>query len=262
MDFEIPKVMGILNITDDSFYSRSRTLTEKIIRERTLQMLEEGVDIIDIGGCSTRPGYKEPPLEIEMNRVELGCRIVRELSSEIPISVDTYRSYIAEKAIVDWNVNIINDISGGVDPDMWSLLGREHLPYVLTYNKSFPAGVSDITAEIISDLSKGLNELHRKGVNDVIIDPGFGFEKNLEQNFCIFDELNEFVKIGVPILVGISRKSIIYKTLDYSPEESLNGTIALNAIALEKGTNILRVHDVKAAKETVKLYSAIKNIVA
>lgn len=258
MELDVPKVMGILNVTPDSFYSESRTFAETDIRKRIELMVNEGVDIIDVGGCSTRPGYKEPSEDEEWERVNMGCRLVRELAPSIPLSIDTFRSTVAKKAILHWNADIINDVSGGKDPEMFSVVAQHRLIYVLTHNREENVGYSDVTAEVITELSKKINELHRLGENDIVIDPGFGFAKTLEENFRLLDELEEFTKIGYPLLVGVSRKSMIYKTLDCTPEETLTGTIALDAISLIKGANILRVHDVKPAVETIKLYKKLK----
>ena len=258
MDLGIPKVMGILNVTPDSFYAESRRFEEDAVRRRVEEMLSEGVDIIDIGGCSTRPGYEAPDEDNELKRVELGCRIVREISQSIPLSVDTFRSRIAATVIKDWNVNIINDVSGGQDSEMPHVIAENKVVYVLTHNRVKTENYNDVTAEVITELSQKLNELHRSGVNDIILDPGFGFAKNIEDNFRLLEELGEIAKIGLPLLVGISRKSMIYKSLGCTPEESLVGTVALDAISLEKGANILRVHDVKAAVETVKLFNRLK----
>lgn len=261
LDLEVPKVMGILNVTPDSFYSESRKNTADKIEARVRFMLDEGVDIIDIGGCSTRPGFKPPSPEEEIKRIEEGCRIIRKLAPDLPVSVDTYRSEVARYAILNWQAGIINDISGGKDPKIFDLAAETKTAYILTHNSidTSPVVYNDITAEAVTALSKKVNELHRLGVNDVIIDPGFGFAKKLEENFQIFEELEEFAKIGLPLLVGISRKSMIYKTLGVSPEDALTGTIALDAIALTKGANILRVHDVKLAVETIKLFRKLKD---
>ena len=258
MDLEVPKVMGILNITPDSFYSGSRVSERREIEERVKRMLEEGVDIIDIGGCSTRPGFSEPTEKEEAERVDMGCEVVREITPDIPLSVDTYRSSVALHSIEKWGIDIVNDISGGLDPEMWPMVADKKVAYVLTHNRQENNGYKNVTAEVITELSKSVNELHRLGVNDVIVDPGFGFAKSLDENFKLLNDLDLIKEIGLPLLVGISRKSMIYKTLNLTPEESLVGTIALNSIALEKGCDILRVHDVKAAKETVKLFAKLK----
>lgn len=261
MDLSVPKVMGILNVTPDSFFTGSRAVSDDIIRKKVEKMIADGADIIDVGGCSTRPGFQSPSEKEEWERVERGCRIVRELSCDIPLSIDTFRAAVAEKAVERWNAGIINDVSGGVDENMWPFIAAYRVPYVLTHNRSREEGYAykDVTADVIIELSKKVSELHRLGVNDVIIDPGFGFAKTIEENFRIFEELNEVARMGYPLLVGISRKSMIYKTLGCSPEESLAGTIALDALALEKGANILRVHDVKEAADTVKLFAKLKN---
>ena len=258
MELDVPKVMGVLNVTPDSFYTESRKQGEEEIRMQVKRMLAEGVDIIDVGGCSTRPGFTPPDEKEEWARVNLGCRLVREVAPDMVLSVDTFRASVAKAALSIWNADIINDISGGADPEMFDIVARYKAVYVLTHNKPDNTGYGDITSEVITDLSKKVNTLHRKGVNDIILDPGFGFAKTLEENFRLFNELEELGKMGLPLLVGVSRKSMIFKTLGCTPEESLTGTIALNAIALEKGANILRVHDVKEAAETVKIYQKIK----
>lgn len=253
----IPKVMGILNVTPDSFFSESCNFSEESIRKRVRQIISEGADIIDVGGCSTKPGSIPTSEKEELERVELGCKIVRDLNPEIPLSVDTFRSSVASMAIKQWNANIVNDVSGGEDPQMWDLVASAKVGYVLTHNDSNKV-IGDITFNVVVDLSKKINDLHKLGISDIIVDPGFGFGKQLQDNFQILAELNEIKKIGLPVLVGLSRKSMIYKSLDKKPEDSLIGTVALDAIALEKGADILRVHDVKEAIETVKLFSLLK----
>lgn len=256
MDLDVPKVMGILNITPDSFYSESRTKVKDEIFLRVSRMIEEGVDIIDIGGCSTRPGFTPPSEKEEIDRINLGCKIVKEVSTKIPISIDTFRASVAENAIKNWNVNIINDISGGEDPKMFEVVAKNKIIYVLTYNNRNSR--SNILADALTFLSDKISKLHILGVNDIIIDPGFGFGKFFEENYQLFNGLNEISKIGCPVLVGISRKSMIYKELNCGPEDALPGTIALNALALDKGANILRVHDVKDARDVLKIYMKLK----
>lgn len=259
IDLDSPKVMGILNVTPDSFFSGSRKEQESQVRERIERMVDEGVDIIDVGGCSTRPGFSAPDVEEEIRRLEKGCKAAREIASELPLSVDTFRVNVAEWAIKEFDADIINDVSGGEDPEMWPLMARERKVYVLTHNhKDGNTIYHDVTADVITELSKQINELHRLGVNDVIVDPGFGFVKTPDQNLRLLGELDEIARTGWPLLVGVSRKSMIFKTLGCTPEESLTGTIALNAVALEKGASILRVHDVKEAKETVKLIKKLR----
>lgn len=258
MDLSIPKVMGILNVTSDSFYAQSRTFSDSLIKEKTIEMLEAGVDIIDIGGCSTRPGFIAPSIEEEWERVDRGCRIVRELDLKIPLSIDTFRSEIAEKAIEKWDVGIVNDISGVMSSSMWELVAKNQIAYILTHNNELHgASPNETTARVITELSFKVNELHRLGVNDVIIDPGFGFGKTLEENYQLLSNLEEFSRIDCPLLVGISRKSMIWKVLENSPEDCLAGTITLNTVSLMKGANILRVHDVKEAKDTVKVFKRL-----
>lgn len=258
LDFGVPKVMGILNVTPDSFYTSSRHIAPEEIRRSVARMVAEGADMIDVGGCSTRPGYEPPGAGEEWERVNLGCGIVKELAPEIPVSVDTFRAEVARKALDRWQVDIVNDVSGGADPDMWPLVAEKKVVYVLTHNREDGSTeYDDVVANVVTELSVKLNELHRLGVNDVIIDPGFGFAKTLDQNFCVMEELPALVRIGKPLLVGVSRKSMIYKTLGKLPEDSLAGTIALDAIALEKGANILRVHDVREAVDTVKIFRAL-----
>lgn len=260
MDVSIPRVMGILNVTSDSFYVDSRINDKDSLKAKVTEMIEEGVDIIDVGGCSTRPGFIPVSEEEELLRVSEACEIIRNIDTEIPLSIDTFRANVAKKCIDDWEADIINDITGGADPLMWEIVSEYKKAYILTHNRNSTDSqkYDDVTAEVVSELSKRVSELHRLCVNDVIIDPGFGFAKNLEQNFRLFDELNEIARIGLPVLVGISRKSMIWKTLEISPEEALTGTVALNSWALDKGANILRVHDVKEAKQTVKLYMKLK----
>ena len=261
MDLDVPKVMGILNITPDSFFQQSRTPSESLIRERVERMMEVGADIIDIGGCSTRPGYTPPGEAEEWERLNLGCRIVREAAPEVPISVDTFRHTVARRAIDKWGIEIVNDVSGCIDPYMGETVAHAGVAYVLTHNRADGnTDYNDVTADVITELSWKINELHRLGVNDVIVDPGFGFAKTVEQNFRLLDELDEVAAMGCPVLAGISRKSMIWRSLGCSPDEALAGTVALDAIALEKGASILRVHDVREAKETVRLFTKLKNI--
>lgn len=260
INFDVPKVMGILNVTPDSFYSESRYATENEVRKKVESMIKDGVDIIDVGGCSTRPGFILPSEKEEWDRVNLGCRVIKEIAPDLPLSVDTFRAEIAKKAIIEWQVDIINDISGGIDPDMWETVAREKVVYVLTHNRMNGNDTyENVTAEVIKELSIKINQLHKLGVNDIIIDPGFGFSKNVDTNLCLFSQLNDIKRMGYPLLVGISRKSMVFKPLGISPEEALSATIALNALALDKGADILRVHDVKEANDTLKIYTRLKN---
>lgn len=260
LNLDVPRVMGILNVTPDSFYPGSRTSGHSEIRQRIQKMVEQGVDIIDIGGCSTRPGYTEVSEGEEWERVNLACSIVRELGIDLPLSIDTFRSSVARKAYEEWQIDIVNDVSGGTDPEMWPFVAQNHLAYVLTHNRTDGKDYKDITAEVVTELSWKLYELYKLGVNDVIVDPGLGFAKTLRQNYELLNELEELAETGCPVLVGLSRKLMIYKLIGEDSDSTLTGTVALDAIALEKGANILRVHDVREAKETVKLFCALKNI--
>lgn len=267
IDLSTPKVMGILNITPDSFYDGSRYLKEEDIEKRILQLINDGADFIDIGGCSTRPGSYSPSPEEEWTRISLGLKLLSAISPDFPASVDTFRSEIAIKAVELYGPVIINDISGGnLDKKMWDTVAELKVPYVLSHMRGTPENMDsfceykDVVSEVITELSWKLNELFRKGVCDVIVDPGFGFAKTIDQNFKILAELQEFVKMDQPLLVGVSRKSMIYKTLGISPQDSLCGTVALETVALMKGANILRVHDVKEAVEIVKLVNIMNSV--
>lgn len=265
MDFDVPKVMGIINVTPDSFYSGSRTQDSFEIRGRVEQIVSEGVDIIDLGGYSSRPGADEVSPQEEYDRLARGLEIVKDVAPDVPVSVDTFRASVARRCVEEWNVDIINDIGGGtLDPEIWQTVADLRVAYVLMHMRGTPSTMQqltdydDVTADVITDLAKKAYELRGLGVNDIIIDPGFGFAKTVAQNFKMLDELGEFCKMGMPVLAGMSRKTMIWKTLGITPADSLEGTVALGAIALDRGADILRVHDVKAAVETVKLMRALK----
>ena len=257
-----PQIMGIINVTPDSFYSGSRTLLEADIRSRVERMLEEGVDIVDIGAYSSRPGAADVTPSEEMARLETGMKIIRSLNAEIPVSVDTFRAEVAREAVCNMGADIVNDISGGdLDNAMWETVAELNTPYILMHMRGTPSDMqnftdyADVTADVIADLSRKLRQLRLMGVADVIVDPGFGFSKTLEQNFEMLRNLEVFTAaLDAPLLAGMSRKSMIYKLLGTTPAEALNGTTVLNTMALERGTSILRVHDVKAAVEALKLY--------
>lgn len=257
-----PQIMGIINVTPDSFYSGSRTLLEADIRSRVERMLEEGVDIVDIGAYSSRPGAADVTTSEEMARLETGMKIIRSLNAEIPVSVDTFRAEVAREAVCNMGADIVNDISGGdLDNAMWETVAELNAPYILMHMRGTPSDMqnftdyADVTADVIADLSRKLRQLRLMGVADVIVDPGFGFSKTLEQNFEMLRNLEVFTAaLDAPLLAGMSRKSMIYKLLGTTPAEALNGTTVLNTMALERGTSILRVHDVKAAVEALKLY--------
>ncbi len=262
--FDTPKVMGIINTTPDSFFSRSRTPESNAIAERVERMIEEGVDYFDVGGYSSRPGASDISADEEYSRLAPALEIIRKISPETPVSVDTFRASVARKCIEDWNVEIINDISGGtLDPEMWGTVAEAGVAYILMHLRGTPATMQqftdykDVVAEVLSDLAFKIASLRQLGVSDIIIDPGFGFAKTVEQNFTLLSKLKVFRETGCPILAGLSRKSMIWKTLGSSPEDALNGTTALNMAALMNGADILRVHDVAEARECVKLFNKL-----
>lgn len=257
--------MGIVNVTPDSFYSGSRTLGRDEIRERVRTLVAEGTDILDLGGYSSRPGAGDVSPEEEYSRLATGLEVVKDVAPDVPVSIDTFRASVARRCVEEWGADIINDISGGtLDPDMWHTVADLRVAYVLMHTRGTPATMqgltdyADVTAEVITDLAKKVYELRGLGVNDIIIDPGFGFAKTVEQNFRLLDELGEFCKMGMPVLAGLSRKTMIWKTLGITPEESLDGTIALDAIALDRGADIVRVHDVAPAVATARLVGAMR----
>ena len=264
IDFRSPKVMGIVNVTPDSFYSGSRTPGDSEILGLVLQLRDEGADMVDLGGYSSRPGAQEVPEDEEYSRLARGLEIIRKEWEEVPVSVDTFRASVARRCVEEWDVDIINDIGGGtLDADMWETVADLGVAYVLMHTRGTPATMqtltdyADVTAEVLTDLARKVYELRGLGVNDIIIDPGFGFAKTVEQNFRILDELGQFCRMGLPVLAGLSRKSMIWKTLGTTPEGSYEGTVALNAIALDRGADILRVHDVEAARQTVELITKL-----
>ena len=256
-----PVVMGILNITPDSFYAGSRTPDTDSLKERVARMLKEGADIIDVGACSTRPGSDPVGIDEEMNRLCRALPVIRRIAPEAIISVDTFRAEIARTAITELDCDIINDISGGErDPEMIQTVASLQVPYVLTHCRNMTEQASsDITPDVMKDLSEKFNELSLAGVNDVIIDPGIGFGKTLEQNYDILRSLPLFHVFHLPVLVGISRKSLICKLLNIDSADALDATSALHAMCLDRGASILRVHDVKAARNCITIHSRLSN---
>ena len=242
-----PLVMGILNVTPDSFFEGSRVQTEKAIAERANQIVGEGGAIIDVGAMSTRPGYDDIPVEEEMRRLKQALPVIRREQPEAILSVDTFRPEVAQMALEEYGADIINDISGELSP-----VSNHPSPIIVMSS----AATID---EMLIDLAGKVGRLRSKGQKDIIIDPGFGFGKTVEQNYAVLRQIEKLQVLRLPVLVGVSRKSMIWKTLDITPEEALNGTTALNMVALEKGASILRVHDVKEAVETVKLYINLRN---
>lgn len=253
-----PWVMGILNVTPDSFYADSRTpmAEPERIAQRVRQMLAEGADIIDVGAYSSRSGADDiSPLE-EMRRLEVALSTVREVAPEVYVSVDTFRSEVARQCVEHFGVDLINDISGGVlDRAMPKVVARLGVPYIIMHMKGNPETMQtapeyqDVVAEVLEFLARQQQRFFDAGGKDVIIDPGFGFGKTLQHNYRLMDRLQDFHELHAPLLVGVSRKSMIYKLLETTPQEALNGTTVLHTIALMKGAHILRVHDVQAAAE-------------
>lgn len=262
---ERPWVMGIVNVTPDSFYGGSRAIDEETLIGRISQMLAEGADILDIGACSTRPGSEQVSAQGEMERLQWALGIIRRMAPDTILSVDTYRADVARRCVEEWGVDIINDISGGtLDAAMFQTVARLHVPYVLMHMRGTPDTMAsltdydDVTADVLQWMARRIDELRQMGVADVIADPGFGFAKNLEQNFEMLARLEAFHALDAPLLVGVSRKRMIYTSLDCTADEALNGTTVINTMALERGAHILRVHDVKAAVEAVKLTALLR----
>ena len=257
-----PLVMGILNVTPDSFYAGSRTPAPEQIEARVHQIVDEGADIIDIGAYSSRAQADDIAPDEEMRRLASGLEIIRKLYPQAHVSVDTFRADVASRCVREYGVQMVNDISGGeLDPRMFETVADLKVPYILMHMKGTPQTMMQQThydhliAEMLYYFAERIARLESLGVNDIIIDPGFGFSKTLDDNYRLMNRLDEFARIGLPLLVGISRKSMIYKLLGSTPDESLNGTTVLNTLALLGGAHILRVHDVKAAVETVNLVS-------
>lgn len=260
-----PKIMGILNVTPDSFYAESRTSDEEHIAARVQQLMDDGADMIDIGGYSSRPGADDVSPEEEMNRLRRGLRVVRRLYPEVPISVDTFRADVARMCVEEEGADIINDISGGMmDRQMFRTVARLGVPYILMHMQGTPDTMQqaphydNLRREVMLYFAERIDRLCQMGAKDIIVDPGFGFGKMLEHNYELFHHLDDFNLFNLPLLVGISRKSMIYKLLGGTPQTSLNGTTVLNTIALMKGAHILRVHDVKEAVEAKRIVMKMK----
>lgn len=265
MNLSHPQVMGILNITPDSFYSESRKQTEAEIITRIHQIHEEGASIIDIGACSTRPNAELVSAKEEVKRLRMGLQLINRHWPNAVISVDTFRADTAKMCVEEYNAAIINDISSGdMDKQMFTTVSHLGVPYIMMHMKGTPQNMQNrphydnLLKEIFFHFSERIQKLYDLGAKDLILDPGFGFGKTMEHNYELMNHLNEFHTFGLPILVGISRKSMIYSLLECSPQESLNGTTVLNTLALTKGANILRVHDVKAATDTIKIVNKMK----
>ena len=265
MDLSVPRVMGILNVTPDSFFAGSRTQAEADVARRAERLLAEGADILDIGGYSTRPGADEVPPAEEWARLSLGLKAVRSVSAEAVVSVDTFRADIARRCVEEYGVAIVNDISGGeLDAQMFPTVAALGVPYVLMHMKGVPQTMQqaprydDVLRDVTLYFARKVQQLRDLGAKDIILDPGFGFGKALDDNYRLLACLDEFALFGLPILAGVSRKSMIGCVLDLPPEQRLNGTTVLNTLCLAKGAHILRVHDVRPAVEAVRLVQAMR----
>lgn len=261
---ETPLVMGILNITPDSFYADSRKQTEAAIEERAQEILSEGGQMIDIGGYSSRPDAVEISPEEEMSRLAFALKILNRHYPDVALSVDTFRADVARRCVEEYEVGMINDISGGeLDAGMFETVASLHVPYIMMHMRGTPqtmqqhTNYTDMMEEIMLYFANKVRQLRLLGVNDIILDPGFGFSKTVDQNYELMSRLKEFKEFSLPLLVGVSRKSMIYKFLGGTPADSLNGTTVLNTFALLNGADILRVHDVRAAVEAVKMISKL-----
>ncbi len=265
IDTSSPKIMAIINITPDSFFENSRVNNEETILKSVKYAIENGASILDIGGYSTRPGADAVTEEEEIERIKFALNIIRSTYPNIPISIDTFRGNVARMAVNEFNVGMINDVSGFEwDKNMLDAIAELQVPYVLMHSKGDPRTMQSLTkyddflSDILQYFAKKIAILREKGFNkEIIIDPGFGFAKTLEQNYTLLRELGTFECFKAPILVGVSRKSMIQKALECDASQALNGTTILNSFALERGANILRVHDVKEASECIKLYNLL-----
>lgn len=258
LELTTPQVMGILNVTPDSFYAGSRMRTEQEIVKRTHQILDEGATIIDVGACSTRPDSKPATEDEEMERLRFALAIVRREAPDAIVSIDTFRPDVARMTVEEYGADIINDVAGpvniqcstfNVQRDMFRMVSRLGIPYIYMSRKG-------TIKEVLLDCAEAVDALRSMGQKDIVLDPGFGFGKTLEQNYAIMQQLECMQMLHLPILVGISRKSMLHKLLGITPEESLNGTTVLNTLSLMKGAKILRVHDVREAVECVNIWTA------
>ena len=255
LSLEEPVVMGILNATPDSFYKHEEGA--EALAHHALQMLEEGASILDVGACSTRPGFTPPDEEEEMRRLKEALSALRKVAPKAILSVDTFRASVAKMCVEGFGVQMVNDISGGeLDKEMFKTVAELGVPYILTHNANLDETEdAPFMAALLREMGGKVEALHELGVCDIILDPGFGFGKTLEQNYALMSQLECLQVMELPILVGVSRKSMIYRLLDITPDDSLNGTTVLHTIALMKGASILRVHDVRPAVECVRIHN-------
>lgn len=266
LDLSQPRVMGILNVTPDSFYAGSRTQTEAEIVRRVKQIVSEGAAIIDIGAYSSRPNADNVSAREEMERLRMGLKILFEIQPDAVVSVDTFRADVARMCVEEYGVAIINDIAAGeVDADMFHTVAALNVPYIMMHMQGTPQSMQqhphydNLLEEVLLYFARKVQQLRDLGVKDIILDPGFGFGKTIEHNYELLSHLEDFRIFELPLLVGVSRKSMIYRLLDITPQEALNGTTVLDTICLLKGADILRVHDVKEAVETVRIVQAMRN---
>jgi dihydropteroate synthase len=267
MDLSTPQVMGILNVTPDSFYAASRRQTEQGIAERTRQILDEGASIIDIGAYSSRPNAEHITPAEEMRRLRQGLEVLRREAPDAVVSVDTFRAEVARMCVEEYGVAIINDIAAGeMDPDMFATVAQLGVPYIIMHMQGTPQDMQlhphydNLLAEVIQYFADKVSRLRDLGVKDIILDPGFGFGKTLDDNYELLAHMEELHLFGLPLLVGVSRKSMIYRLMGTSPEEALNGTTVLDTLALTKGAHILRVHDVKECVENVRIVEKMRSM--
>lgn len=266
LDLSQPRVMGILNVTPDSFYAGSRTQTEAEIVRRVRQIVSEGAAIIDIGAYSSRPNADNVSSREEMERLRMGLKILFEIQPDAVVSVDTFRADVARMCVEEYGVAIINDIAAGeMDTDMFHTVAALNVPYIMMHMQGTPQSMQqhphydNLLKEVFLYFARKVQQLRDLGVKDIILDPGFGFGKTMEHNYELLSHLEEFRIFELPLLVGVSRKSMIYRLLDITPQEALNGTTVLDTICLLKGADILRVHDAKEAVETVRIVQAMRN---
>ncbi|RGL32922.1 dihydropteroate synthase [Bacteroides uniformis] len=266
LDLSQPRVMGILNVTPDFFYAGSRTQTEAEIVRRVRQIVSEGAAIIDIGAYSSRPNADNVSSREEMERLRMGLKILFEIQPDAVVSVDTFRADVARMCVEEYGVAIINDIAAGeMDTDMFHTVAALNVPYIMMHMQGTPQSMQqhphydNLLKEVFLYFARKVQQLRDLGVKDIILDPGFGFGKTMEHNYELLSHLEEFRIFELPLLVGVSRKSMIYRLLDITPQEALNGTTVLDTICLLKGADILRVHDVKEAVETVRIVQAMRN---
>jgi dihydropteroate synthase len=252
LDLSEPKVMGILNATPDSFFADSRKQTEREIAERADEIVAQGGTFIDVGAYSTRPGAAEVSVEEETERMRMALSVVRRVQPDVPLSIDTFRADVAKMAVDEFGADIINDVSEGADEAMFRMVARLGIPYILM-------SVQKDLHDSLMAFARKVQMLRDMGQKDIILDPGFGFGKTVEENYRLMNEMEKLQVMELPVLVGISRKSMIYKLLDTDQSQALNGTTMLNTVALMKGASILRVHDVKEAMECVKMFKALKS---